>query len=262
MTPQVPSSSLSRNGVVIGALMMREIVTRYGREGLGFLWLVAEPLLFCLFVLVMWSFIKPAYEHGIRLGAFVMTGYMSMLLIRHVMSTCLAAVQANVGLLYHRQVSILHIYAARILLEILGTSIAFVAVYVLLFAFGQVEPPHDMLKLLGGWTILAVQSSGLAIIIAALALRFDTVERIAPLIQYGLIPVSGAFVMAAWVPQEFREVLLTVPFPHAVEMVRAGVFGEFVATYYDIPYALYWALGLNLVGLLLLAKAKYYLEVE
>lgn len=262
MTPLGSPSSLSRNSVVIGALMMREIVTRYGREGLGFLWLVAEPLLFCLFVLVMWSFIKPAYEHGIRLGAFVMTGYMSMLLIRHIMSTCLAAVQANVGLLYHRQVTILHIYASRILLEILGTSIAFFVVYVLLFSLGQVQLPHGMLQLIGGWTLLAAQSSGLAIIIAALAVRFDTVERIAPLIQYGLIPVSGAFVMAAWVPQEFRNVLLAVPFPHAVELVRSGVFGEFVPTYYDISYALYWALGLNLFGMLLLAKAKYYLEVE
>ena len=66
-----------------GALMMREMVTRYGREGLGFLWVVGEPLMFCLGVIVMWTFLKPAYEHGVRVGPFVMTGYMCLLLLRH-----------------------------------------------------------------------------------------------------------------------------------------------------------------------------------
>jgi capsular polysaccharide transport system permease protein len=252
----------SHHGTVIGALMMREIITRYGREGLGFLWLVAEPLMFCLFVLVLWSFIKPEYEHGIRLGAFVMTGYMSMLLIRHVTSSSMAAIQANVGLIYHRQISVLHIYISRAMLEILGTSIAFVVVYLILLTLGQVSLPHDMLKILGGWSILAVQSTGLAWILAALALRSDAVERIVPVLQYGLIPVSGAFVMAAWLPQEYRDILLIVPFPHAVEMVRAGVFGEFVPTYYNVSYALFWALGMNLLALLLLARARHHLEAE
>lgn len=256
------SSFLVTHSGIIGALMMREIITRYGREGLGFLWLIAEPLLFCLFVLVLWSFIKPEYEHGIRLGAFVMTGYMSMLLIRHVLSSSMAAVQANVGLLYHRQISILHIYVSRAVLEILGTSIAFVVVYIILFVLGQVSLPHDMLKIIGGWIILSFQSTGLAWILAALALRSDAIERIVPVLQYGLIPISGAFVMAAWLPQQYRDILLFVPFPHAVEMVRAGVFGEFVATYYDVPYALYWGLGLNIFALMLLARARHHLEAE
>lgn len=40
---------------IIGALMMRELITRYGREGLGFLWLVLEPLVFCFGVMGMWG---------------------------------------------------------------------------------------------------------------------------------------------------------------------------------------------------------------
>ena len=48
------SSFTRRQGRIIGALMMREIVTRFGREGFGFLWLIGEPLLFCMGVIVMW----------------------------------------------------------------------------------------------------------------------------------------------------------------------------------------------------------------
>ena len=31
---------------VVGALLIREIYTRFGRESLGFAWIVAEPLVF------------------------------------------------------------------------------------------------------------------------------------------------------------------------------------------------------------------------
>ena len=263
MSPPIRrTSELKNHSAIIGALMMREIITRYGREGLGFLWLVAEPLVFCLFVLALWSLIKPEYEHGIRLGAFVMTGYMSMLLIRHMISGSMAAVEANVGLLYHRQISILHIYLSRELLEVSGTKVVFIGVYIILLALGQVNLPANYLLLYSGWTILALQSTGLAWILAAFALRSDVVERIIPVLQYGLIPISGAFVMAAWLPQEYRDILLVVPMPHAVEMVRAGVFGEFVATHYDVAYALMWVVILNLAALLLLSRARHFLEAE
>ena len=40
---------------VLHALLMREIITRFGRENLGVLWLVAEPMLFTLGVATLWT---------------------------------------------------------------------------------------------------------------------------------------------------------------------------------------------------------------
>ena len=61
--------------IVIGALMMRELHTRYGRENLGFLWMVMEPMLFCLGVIIIWSLAHGRYTHGsITVTGFVMTG--------------------------------------------------------------------------------------------------------------------------------------------------------------------------------------------
>ena len=66
------ASYFARQLRVIGALMMRELTTRFGREGLGFAWLVGEPLIFCFGVIILWSFSKPAYEHGVRIAPFVL----------------------------------------------------------------------------------------------------------------------------------------------------------------------------------------------
>lgn len=253
---------VTRNARIVIALMLRELITRYGRRGLGFAWLIGEPLLFCLGVLVLWSVARPEYEHGVRVGPFIMTGYMCLLLLRHQITLSLSALQANVGLLHHRGIAVLHFYIARNILEFLGATAAFVVVYGVLMALGQVSWPASLLLLYGGWFLLAFMSMGLAMVLAALAIRYDVMERIVPLFTYILIPVSGVFIMAAWVPAAYRDAFLLIPLPHPVEMVRAGVFGEFVETHFDPIYALGWAALFNVAGLLLLAGARERVDAE
>lgn len=252
----------SRNFRVIGALMMRETITRFGREGFGFLWLIGEPLLFCFGVLLMWSIIKPEYEHGIRLGPFVMTGYMSLLLFRHQIAYAMGAIQANIGLLHHRQIHVLHTYLARAALEFMGGTAAFVVVYICLIAAGQVSLPKDWGLLYGGWLLLGWLSTGLSITLAALALRFEIMERLVPVLSYALIPLSGAFFMVAWLPDQFQEMYLLVPLPHGIEMVRAGVFGEFVETHFNFAYAFAWGGIFNFAGMILLAGVQDRVDIE
>lgn len=254
--------AIVRQGRIIGALMMRETVTRYGREGLGFLWLVGEPLFFCLGVIVLWTVIKPAYEYGIRVGPFVMTGYMCLLLIRHQIAYSLNALSANVGLLYHRQVTPLHIYISRFLLEFGGATLAFVVVYVILLSLRQVGLPKDLGLFYMGWFSLAFLSFGMGLTISAIAIRYETFERLTQLITYLLIPLSGAFFMASVVPHQYRDEYLLIPLPNSIEMVRAGVFGEFVETHFSAYYPWIWAGGLIALGLILLRLVRGYIDVE
>lgn len=241
---------------------MREMTTRFGRQGLGFAWLVAEPMLFCFGVLILWSFTKPAYEHGVRLAPFVMTGYMCLILIRHLISLLSAAIPANIGLLYHRHVTPLHLLIARIILEVGGATIAFIVVYVALIALGQVGPPHSYLLIYGGWLLVAWASSGLALVMTGLVMRYEVFERVVNLISYIMIPVSGAFFMLSWLPPVARQIVMYIPFVHGIEMVRAGVFGEFVETHFDLPYALAAGTVLNIIGLLLVASSMDRIEVD
>lgn len=247
---------------IIGALLMRELTTRFGREGIGFVWVIAEPLMFCLGVLVMWTLIKPEYEHGIRLGPLVMTGYMSLLLYRHMISFSLGAVEGNIGLLHHRQITILHIFLARNLMEFAGTTAAFIVVYLVLIALGQVGLPADWLLLYSGWLTVGVVGFGLALVFAGLAIRFEVMERLVPVLTYAMIPLSGAFFMVSWLPAQYRDAFLLIPLPHGIEMVRGGVLGEFVETFYNPAYALACGAVMIGVGMLLLADAKHRVVIE
>jgi hypothetical protein len=98
---------------VIGALFMREFVTRWGRRNLGFTWLFAEPLVFAFPVIFMWSRIRAPFEHGLPMIAFVWSGYLPLLVFRHVTGHALYTVKMNAAMLYHRQVTPLDIFIGR-----------------------------------------------------------------------------------------------------------------------------------------------------
>ena len=241
---------------------MREMTTRFGRQGLGFAWVMGEPLIFCFGVLIMWSLTKPAYEHGVRLAPFVMTGYMSLILIRHFLALLSSAIQSNLGLMYHRQVAPLHLLLSRAILELGGGTGAFIVVYAILLALNQVSLPHDYLLLYSGWLLLAWTAMGFALVTCGLAMRYELMERLVPVISYIMIPISGAFYMVSWLPPAAREYVMYIPFVHGIEMIRGGVFGEFVPTHYNVSYALIIGAVMNIMGLLIISASRDRIEVE
>jgi capsular polysaccharide transport system permease protein len=255
-------SFVVRQSQILGALMMREMATRYGRRGFGFLWVVGEPLMFCFGVIVMWMFLRQHSDHGVGVAPFVMTGYMSLLLLRHSISFSLSAVASNLGLLYHRSLAPLHFYLSRSVLEFAGATAAFIVVYLTLLLFRQVTFPHDWLLLYMGWGLMWLMAAGTGFIFSGLATRFEVMERVVPLLSYAMIPLSGVFFMVDWLPPSVRDKYLWVPYPNAIEMIRAGVFGEFVPTHFNIFYAIGTAILLFLVGLLLIKNAESYIDVD
>lgn len=256
------AGAVTRHSRVIGALIMREMTTRYGRRGLGFAWVIGEPLIFCFGVMLLWTLTKPAYEHGLRVAPFVMTGYLSLILIRHFISLLASAMQANLGLMYHRQVAPLHLLLSRAILEFGGATGAFIVVYGILLSLNQVSLPQNYLLLYSGWLLLAWTALGFALVLTGLAMRYEIMERLVPVISYVLIPISGAFYMVSWLPPAGREYIMWIPFVHGIEMIRGGVFGEFVATYYWPEYALLVGAIMNIAGLLIISASRDRIEVE
>ena len=253
---------IQRHFRIVNALVIRELNTRFGRDGIGFVWVVAEPLSFCFGVLLLWSLINPEYEHGVRLAPFVMTGYLSLIMMRHLIGQFSGALQANTGLLHHRQVAPVHLFAARAVLEFLGTTASFLTVYLILMALDQVSLPKDYLSIYVGWLTVAWVGCGFALILAGLSMKFEAMERIIPLLGYILVPLSGAFSMTSWIPSGYREIYMLMPFSHGIELIRHGVFGEFIETHHDIPYALMVGAVMNITGLLLVAIGRNVIDVD
>jgi capsular polysaccharide transport system permease protein len=234
---------------VLGALFMREILTRYGRHNIGFLWLFAEPMIFTLGVTILWNIIGGHKGEGIGITAFVLTGYSTILLWRNMPSRCTNAMPPNYSLLFHRQVKPIDIFTTRIALEGVGATTSFVLLTIAFHAIGIVPLPHDYITLWTGWLMLAWFAAGISLIIGALSENSEIVDKLWHPAMYLLVPLSGSFFMVEALPPALREAVLLNPTVHCAEMFRAGYFGPGHVWHYDILYVVAMNMLLTLLGL-------------
>jgi capsular polysaccharide transport system permease protein len=246
---------------VLGALLMREMVQRYGRENIGFLWLVVEPMILTAGVMILWSLLRNE-SHGLTLVAFVLSGYMPLTLWRYISSQAVLCLRQNLPLLYHRQVRLLDTLIARCVLELAGTTLALVIVYATVRLFGFIAPYADLGRVMAGWLFMGWFAFGVALILAAATERFDFIEKLVPPFQYLILPISGMFFMVSWLPSSVREWALYVPLVHCFELFRAGIFGDSVQTYYDIGYLVSCCVFATAIGLLLVRRASKHVAFE
>ncbi|ELW9526875.1 ABC transporter permease [Burkholderia cenocepacia] len=248
-TPLVRSIAIQSR--VVYALVMREIITRYGRHNLGFAWLFAEPMLFTMGVMALWSAFHDSgsASHHINVMAYAMTSYSTVLVWRNTIGRCTLAVEPNASLLFHRNVRIIDLYLARIVLELVGITLSTIALLLIFVATGLIAPPADMLTMAIGWGFLAWYSAAMALLIGGLCEYSEMVERLWHPIAYFQLPISGAFAMASWLPPHLRNIVMIFPVPHCAELFRYGYFGDAVKPYYNIPYLATICLGLTWLGL-------------
>lgn len=247
---------------VIGALMIRELVTRFGRENIGFLWIMVEPLLFAGLVGIVWRFMKGPEEHGVSVVAFVATGYIPLTLFRHVLARTIRLFTVNSSLMYHRQVKVLDFMLVRFLIEVIGSMMAFVFIASLLMTIGEFPVPADVGALLMGWFIYCLFTFALCLVLAPLSEMSDVLEKLVPVTTYIMIPFSGTFNMVSWLTPAAQKVMYFSPFVHAMEMIRYGVFGDRVNATWDVSVPIGVSLVLLLIGLGLCRRVRRTLVVE
>ncbi|WP_347302385.1 ABC transporter permease [Croceibacterium sp. TMG7-5b_MA50] len=247
---------------VIHALMIRELTTRFGRENIGFLWIMVEPLLFAGLVSLVWRIMIGPEEHGLEIAAFVISGYLPLTLFRHCVGRSAAVFQANGSLVYHRQVKILDFMVVRLLIELLGGMMAYLFIAIVLVPFDQFPLPENMGLLILGWMLYFLVTASICLIIAPLSEMSEVLEKFLPVTTYIMIPFSGTFTMASFLTPSIREALMWSPFVHCMEMMREGIWGDEVRTYYDTLFPIVFAMILLPFGLVLCRRVRRTMTVD
>lgn len=247
---------------VIGALMVRELTTRFGRENIGFLWIMAEPLLFASLVGTLWYFMKGPTEHGISVVAFCVSGYIPLVLFRHSVSRAVGLFKANMSLMYHRQIKIIDFILVRFIIEFIGHLMAYLFIAVPLWMLGIFPTPYHLGFFLLGWLYYSFFTLSVSFILAPLSEMSEVLEKFIPVTTYIMIPFSGAFYMVSWMVPQARGVLLYSPPVHGMEMMRFGIFGHHMTPYFDYFYPLAVSAVFLAVGLALCRRIRRKLVVE
>lgn len=256
------AASLRIQRRVIGALLLREVITRYGRHNIGVLWLIAEPMLFTLGIATLWYLADLHVISDIPIVAFAITGYSSVLVWRNAANRCVNAIAVNAGLLYHPNVRVTDILSARVLLELVGGTASLALLTLLFVAAGVMDWPRNPVRVLGAWALLCCFAWVLGFCVGALAEKSEAFERFWHIATYVLFPVSGAVFMVDWLPPAAQQAVLWLPMVHGVEMMRHGFFGDLLTTHESPLYFGVVNLLLALPAMALVRHAEKHVRPE
>jgi len=242
------------NSVV--SIAIRDTMSRYGRNNIGFLWSLIEPMILAVGVMVVWSLMKPPFEHGVALMMMVFTGYLPLTLWRHISGSGSGLYISSFSLLYHRSISPADIICAKVLSEFAATTAAALLVYFVMQAIGLLAPLERIDLVIAGWLLMGWMAGCACILFASITSLFPETERFMQALQYLLLPISGVFFLLDWVPSEARELFWFVPLTHSYEMIRDGAIGSGVTTYYVAWYPILFGAVAASIGILMLPRVR------
>lgn len=233
---------------VIGALFMRELLTRFGRSRIGYVWLVLEPLSLAIMISTLHWVSGHALPNDLPIFLFYALGYMPFMLFRSVMAQTARGIRMNVSMLYHRDIKLFDVIFARTLMEsaVCTAGIALIMIVAAVF-FGYL--PHEPGLFVVGLVLAALLANGLGMVFATLIELFEPFEHVVHPFTYIMMPLSAAFFMLDTMPYGTQQALLWNPVVHINEMNRWAYWGDQIVAHFDITYPILWAMGLNLVGL-------------
>ena len=110
---------------VLHALLLREMITRYGRTSLGYLWALLEPVGVIALLTLLFMQIAHAPPYGHSFALFYASGYLAFHWVIDIANVSARSVHVNRPLLAFPNVSALDTVLARFILQALtGLAVA------------------------------------------------------------------------------------------------------------------------------------------
>ncbi len=257
---EMPSSQFSRDLRVqirvIKALVKREFIALYGRRGLGFLMMFAEPLVIMGVVMGIVAYSRLRQPSTFPVLSFVLTGWGIMWMCRYPVQRMSGVLRANASFLYHRQITVLDIFFGRTILSIFSTLVSFVLLFLLNQALLGDFSFHDPMAIVVSLLLVIWYTAGMCLLCALLSSYTPLGDRIILVVAAGHIFLTGAFAMMDWLPADLRTLVLYLPMANATELMRFGFFGDIVTCYYDIKYIVFFNIVLTYFTLQLFFSMK------
>ncbi len=243
------------------AIIMRELHTRFGENYTGYLWLLGEPAILALGVAVIHLAMGSQMPWGVGVAPFTIAGYTTYYLFRAAANRSGSAIASNRTLLYHRNVKLFDILLGRQILETASVMGAAIVLLCLVAIVGLGRLPERPLIFLEAWGLNAWFCWGIAMVCAAVCVRWEVAERLIHPATYLCMPLSGAFTFISDLPPPVRPYAALFPPAELTEMAREGVFANFTSLYVSVPYLVAWSTALTLIGIISLHSIRHRIEL-
>ncbi|WP_297771167.1 ABC transporter permease [uncultured Roseovarius sp.] len=250
--PEPPQRTKNRTGRVIGALILREMSTTYGRSPGGYVWAVLEPVAAITMMAVGLSLLFRAPSLGTSFLLFYAGGLLPLRYYQNVSQSVGTAIQFNRPLMAYSRVTYMDTIIARAMLAILTQTMVVLIVFGGLFVTQDIRENIDVVPILEGFLLCIVLGVGLGTFNCFMFLRFAIWKSIWGILTRPLLLISGVFYIYEDLPRIVQNILWFNPLIHISGIVRSGIYSTYDPAYVSQIYVAMFGVIPMVFGLLLL----------
>ena len=249
MIPEHTDTPLRRSRMevylhVLRALMLRDMRTRFGGSHIGYAVVVLWPVVHIFMLVSIFVFRKLPSPMGLSTTLFIATGAVPCLIFQYISREVMKAVIMN------RQVKLIDVLFARIIVEIVTGFLALLLVFAILFTLGIDPIPAQPFVAICAYAAAIMLGIGIGTINVGIISFFPGWLMGYMLFTIILYITSGVMYLPSLFPDEVYEVLKYNPVVQIIEWMRLA-YEPSAGFAIDYAYVVLWAFGSLTLGLML-----------
>ncbi|QPM90954.1 ABC transporter permease [Pseudooceanicola algae] len=253
--PGVRERRRHRTGIrTIGALILREMATSYGRSPGGYLWAIAEPVAGIALLTAVFSVGFRAPALGVSFPLFYASGMLPFLLFTHLSGRIAQSIDFSRPLLAYPAVTWLDAIIARFLLNLITQLMVGQLIFGGILLLFQTRAIVDLGAILQAYALAGFLGLGVGVMNCLLQGLFPVWIHAWSIFMRPMFLISTIFFTFESVPQPWRDMLWYNPAVHFIGILRRGFYPGYDAAFASPTYVMGVSLGLLALGMLFLSR--------
>lgn len=236
------------------ALILREMVTTYGRSPGGYIWALLEPIAGIALLSFAFSLAFHAPSLGNSFPLFYATAYLPYMLFHDVAGKTATAIRFSRPLLNFGAVSWFDVVLARFLLNLITHLMITIVVLGVIIAVFELTVTVSFIAAGTAMAMAAVLALGVGALNCYLFLAFPAWERVWVVATRPLFIISGVFFLFEDIPAQLQSYLWFNPIFHITGQMRRGFYATYSADYISPAYAFGLGCAFLFIGLAALSR--------
>lgn len=234
---------------IVGALMMREMRTRFGNRQFGYAWALIEPLIQIGILVFIFRMLGRRPPLGTSFEAFFLNGFVPYSLFNQISLRSAQAIVANRALLALPPIRNMDTVWARIILEAVTGTVSLILLMAIFGYFGVPIVPNDLLQYVLGLASAISLGAGIGVFNASVSSIWNiwpTIYSWFARLQYFL---CGVFFLPDFMPPTARSILAYNPLAHCLMWIREGFYSGYESIILDKYYPITFAIIAAILGM-------------
>ena len=249
-------NALSRTPRVVGALMLREMSTTYGKSPGGYLWAILEPTAGIVVLAFAFSLMVRSPPIGDNFMLFYATGVLPFGIFMELSNKVSSSISFSKALLAYPGVTFLDAILARFLLNALCQLLVSYIVMGGILLWYQPDLIFDPMRIVEAYALVMLLALGIGTLNCFLFSIYPLYRQLYSIATRPLMLVSAIFYSFASMPDNLQYWMWFNPIIHMVGLMRSGFYVQYDASYVSVTYALAFGAVPGVLGLFFLHR--YY----